>query len=190
MFFAGQKKLEYYKLHFILGIVVLFTFDSSMAQNYINGSPYHPNSFQTVVLPDHQSIQANRMSNQKWFVSQYAAVSVGSTFYSGVNSYYISAPVGWQLNRSLNKNLYAFAGVYMAPTFTSFGQTFMNAPYNKSFPATMYPHNYFSMNPGVQMGLMYINDAGTFSISGSIRAEARTYPVYQYQAAPNKNPKR
>jgi hypothetical protein len=36
----------------------------------------------------------------------------------------------------------------------------------------------FGLNSRVDIGLMYINDARTFSISGSIGVERGTYPVY------------
>jgi len=36
----------------------------------------------------------------------------------------------------------------------------------------------FGINSRVDIGLMYINDARTFSISGSIGVERAAYPVY------------
>ncbi|PWT94582.1 MAG: hypothetical protein C5B52_19635 [Bacteroidetes bacterium] len=187
MFFVRQKKSTSYKLQFILGIVALLIIESSRAQNYSYGSPYHLNSFQTV-LPDYQSIQESRLSNHRWFVSRYAALSMGNTFYPHANAFYFSAPMGLQLNRSLNKNWYAFAGAYVAPTYTSFNHSMMYAPYSKGFTGSAYPPNYFTVNPGVQAGLMYISNDGSFSVSGSIRAEYHSYPVYR--PAPTRKPMR
>jgi hypothetical protein len=52
-------------------------------------------------------------------------------------------------------------------------------------PATNYPGNNFSrpdfgLNARVEGGLIYTNDAKTFSISGSVGIEKGSYPVYPY----------
>ena len=137
-----------------------------------------------MMMPSFQDYEKSKQLNQKLVASHFAMVSTGYVFYPGANAFYVSAPIGWQLTRQLNKNLYAFGGVYAAPTWTSFNTAFMNSPYNKSYPGAMYPNNYFSINPGVYMGLMYVNEAGTFSISGSIHAQGGGYPVYP---APSRN---
>ncbi len=117
--------------------------------------------------------------NSKWYFSKYVGVSTGFSFFNGGSTTFFEVPVGLQLNHPLNNNLVAFAGVYVAPTFYSFNNSFMNASLNKSYPGTMYPNAYgFNVNSRVEMGLMYINDAKTFSISGSIGVERSSYPVF------------
>jgi hypothetical protein len=152
-------------------------FGKANAQTYLSTPLTTVDPFASMSMPDYQEYQENRQFSQKWFVTHYASVSAGTVFYPGANAFYVSAPIGWQLNRQLNRNLYAFGGVYAAPTVTSFNTGFMNSPYNKSYPGA-YPGNYFGINPGVYMGLMYVNESGTFSISGSIRAQSGSYPAY------------
>ena len=117
--------------------------------------------------------------NQKWFFTKYAAISAGYIFYNGGGGSVLSAPVGLQVTRELNNNLYAFAGVSVAPTFFSYNSSYYNSQVNKSYPGGYLPNTYsFGMNSRVEMGLMYVNDARTFSISGSIGIERSTNPYY------------
>jgi hypothetical protein len=117
--------------------------------------------------------------NQKWYLSRYAGLSTGFGFFNGGSSTYISAPVGVQLNHPLNNNLIAFAGISTAPTFLSFSHSFTDPAAGKYYPGSYLPNTYsFGMNSRVEMGLMYINDAKTFSISGSIGVERSSNPIY------------
>jgi hypothetical protein len=117
--------------------------------------------------------------NQKWWLSRYAGLSTGIGFFNGGSSTYISAPVGLQLNHPLNNNLIAFTGISVAPTFFSFSHSFTDPTASKYFPGSYLPNTYsFGVDSRVEMGLMYINDAKTFSISGSIGVEKSSYPVY------------
>jgi hypothetical protein len=175
-----------YSLSFLWGLIAVFGSLSLKAQNSVAGLPTIISPIRTYSIPDYQSIEKSRINHQKWFVSRYAAVSAGTVFYPGGNAYYISAPVGIQLNRQLTNNLYAFGGVYVAPTFSSFNHSFLNAPNNQFYPAAYHNANQFTVNPGVQMGLTYVNDARTFSISGSIRAEYNSYPAYPAPSAPSR----
>lgn len=69
--------------------------------------------------------------------------------------------------------------MYAAPSFYSFGPAFTNPLMNSSYPGNYLSNPYsFGINTGIEMGLMYINDARTFSISGSIGIERDSYPVY------------
>jgi hypothetical protein len=45
------------------------------------------------------------------------------------------------------------------------------------------------MYSSASLGLMYINDARTFSISGSISIERDNYPVYYYNPVNTTKPK-
>lgn len=86
----------------------------------------------------------------------------------------ISAPVGLQLNRRLNDNLYAFAGISAAPAYVNFSRSFINTDLKKINSGA------FSMYSRLEAGLMYINDQRTFSVSGSISVERSNYPFYPY----------
>ncbi len=141
--------------------------------------------------PVYHSINDSSHYNQKWYFSKYAGVSAGYTFFNGGGATYLSAPVGLQLNHPLNNNMIAFAGVSAAPTFFSFSHSFTDPAFNKSYPGSYLPNTYtFGMNTRVEMGLMYVNDAKTFSISGSIGVERSSYPFYPTYPPSQRNTKR
>jgi hypothetical protein len=102
---------------------------------------------------------------KKWFFSKYASISAGYTWFNGGGGPFLSAPMGLQINRQLTNNIYAFAGVSVAPTIFNF-----NSPYNQSFNKTnsFMNANRFGAYSSAYMGVMYVNDERTFSISGSI----------------------
>ena len=117
-------------------------------------------------------------STQKWQLRPSAGIQAGYIFYNGGISY-ISAPLELNLYHPLTPNVTAFGGVYVAPTV--FSMT------NSPFQNPTYPNRYnMTINPGVQGGLMYTNDAHTFSISGSVRVE-RGSSYYPYYPAPRNN---
>jgi hypothetical protein len=137
------------------------------------------NFIQWTPFPGYNQIRDGRHLNQKWYFSKYAGVSAGVGFFNGGSTTVISAPIGLQLNRQLNDNLIAFAGISAGPTFFSFNRSFSDPAFNKSYPGTNFQNAYgFGINSRIEMGLMYINDARTFSISGSIGVERGSYPVY------------
>jgi hypothetical protein len=116
-------------------------------------------------------------SSQKWQLRPSASIQAGYIFYNGGISY-LSAPLELNLYHPLTSNVTAFGGVYVAPTVFS-----MTNPYLSSFQNPAYPNRYnMTINPGVQGGLMYTNDAHTFSISGSVRVERGSYYPYVYPA--------
>ena len=118
---------------------------------------------------------------KKWFLSTYSSISTSFSFFGGGNAAVVSAPLGLQLNRRLNNNLYAFAGVSVAPAYVNFCNSFLSANVNKGLQSNNYlKSGGFGMYSRAEMGLMYINDQRTFSISGSISVERSSYPVYQY----------
>ena len=177
MIMVQHKIMKRIAYHIVIALILILPNGKVIAQTFLSTPLTTVNPFASMSMPDYEDYQQSRQFSQKWFVTHYASVSAGTIFYPGSTAFYVSAPIGWQLNRQLNHNLYAFGGVYAAPTVTSFNTGFMNSPYNKSYPGS-YPANYFGINPGVYMGLMYVNESGTFSISGSIRAQAGSYPVY------------
>jgi hypothetical protein len=130
------------------------------------------------------SLTGSGNPNQKWQLRPYASVSAGYVFLNGGISY-LSVPAGLALIHPLNNNISAFGAVSATPVIFS-----MNRLYTD--PAANYPGNNFSrpdfgLNARVEGGLMYTNDAKTFSISGSIGIERGSYPVYPYNRT---NPKK
>ena len=178
MSYVKHKQTRRFGLHVILGMLTSFFYLCPEAQTYVSRLPNNIIPFQTITFPEYKRIQESRLSHQKWFVSRYVALSAGTVFYPGGDAMYFSAPIGLQLIRQLSNNLYAFGGLYAAPTFTSFNHSFVNSSFNKSYLGNLTNPYQIGINPGIQMGLMYVNDAGTFSISGSFRAESSSYPSY------------
>ena len=165
----------------------------SMFAISLNGQTTLPVSFLGYHSP--YSLGNNVLSadnpNKKWFVSRYSSISAGYSFFRGGSFSYISAPIGLQLNRRLNNNLYAFAGVSVNPTYINFNQPIPLNGTNKGFYNNgMFGQNQFGIYPKAELGLMYVNDEKTFSISGSIsvqRGGYGLYPAQQYNTQRNNN---
>ena len=122
-------------------------------------------------------------SNKKWSLNKFGGISTSFSFFRGGNATVVAAPIGLQLTRKLNNNLYAFAAVSVAPAYVNFNRSFLSSNANKGFQNNSFlKSNSFDMYSRAEMGLMYINDQKTFSISGSISVEKSSYnfiPVNQ-----------
>jgi len=115
-------------------------------------------------------------ANKKWFFTSSAGIATSISFFKGGHATAIAVPVTLQLNRRLNNNWYAFAAVSAAPAYINmFGNYGVSGKpsYNSNF---MQPGN-LGIYSKAELGLMYVNDAKTFSISGSIGIEKNNYPV-------------
>jgi hypothetical protein len=164
-------------MRIILLILALISFLSPKAQTHLPVSSM--NFSQSLLFPGYQTYGDSNQFNQKWYFSKYAAISTGAVFFNGGGGTFLSAPVGLQLNHPLNNNLIAFAGISAAPTFFNYNSLYTDPVFSKSYPGSYMSNPYgFGMNSRVDIGLMYINDARTFSISGSIGIDRGTYPVY------------
>jgi hypothetical protein len=124
--------------------------------------------------PAYTYMDSTSLAAKKWSLQPYAGFSTSFSSFKGGSATIFSVPLGLQLTRQLNNNLYAFAGIYAAPSYVNFNRAFMNAPMGKFNSANM------SLYSGIEGGLMYINDQRTFSISGSIRVEQNNFPAYPY----------
>ena len=118
--------------------------------------------------------------SKKWFLTSYSNIGVGFNFMNGSTATIVSAPVGLQLNRQLNNNLYAFTGVSVAPTYVNFNRSFLSPGITKPYAGNSFRSDYFGLYSSVNMGLMYVNDARTFSISGSVGVSRSNYPMPFY----------
>jgi hypothetical protein len=176
-------------MRILLILLASITFLSSGAQTYL--PPGSMGYAQWQPFRSYMPIGDSSHLNQKWYLMPYAAISAGIGFGNGVGATMISAPVGIQLNHPLNNNLVAFAGVSVAPTFFNFNSAFTSQGLNASYPGGAFPNAYgFGLNTRVEMGLMYINDAKTFSISGSIGVERGSYPIFPSYPGNRTNTKR
>ena len=122
------------------------------------------------------------LTKKKWSFNKYTGLSASYSFFKGGSASVIAAPIGLQVNRQLTNNLYAFAGVSVAPAFINFNSnTFLSSDFSKANPGNNYLHsNSFGMYSRAELGLMYVNPERTFSISGSIGVERSSSPVFYY----------
>ena len=116
--------------------------------------------------------------NTKWFVNKYIGLSSGFSFFNGGHATVLSVPIVIQLNRRLTNNWYAFAGVVAAPSYINFNHSFVTSNTNKWTQQNVFlQSNRLDLYSRAELGLMYINDQKTFSISGSIGFERSSYPL-------------
>jgi hypothetical protein len=163
----------------LAGMIFLVCHFCPKAQTHIPGQFYASSPIVWSPLPSFNQTPDGRLSNKPWFFSKSISLSAGTSFTSSGYGTFLSVPIGLQINRQLNNNLYAFMGVYAAPTVAGYNHSYVNPPFNKGYSPYTTPGTYgFGINPGIQMGLMHVNDAGTFSISGSISVERSNYPYY------------
>jgi hypothetical protein len=126
--------------------------------------------------------------NRNWYFSKYIGFAAGFGYINGASSSILSLPIGLQINHPLNNNLVAFAGISVAPTF--YGIHSLTDPLSyKSIQNPYLSNTYgFGADTGMEMGLMYTNDAKTFSISGSIGIDRYYSPVYPAVRSQDKKP--
>jgi hypothetical protein len=163
---------------------IVFTLFILFAATLLKAQRYTPLRFtdyaQRTAFANHNYLK-DSIANKKWFLSSYSGVSTSFMFFKGGNATVVSAPLNLQLNRRLNNNVYAFAGVTAAPAYINFNNTFLNADINKANSNNSFiKSNNFGIYSRIDAGLMYVNDAKTFSISGSIGIEKSSYPMFPY----------
>jgi hypothetical protein len=118
-------------------------------------------------------------AKKKWFISRYTGITAGYSFFKAGSAAIIAAPIGLQLNRRLNNNLYAFAGISAAPAYINFTHDLINTDLNKvNTTNNFYRPGNLAVYSSAALGLMYINNERTFSVSGSLSIERSSYPVY------------
>ncbi len=142
-------------------------------------SPSVMNYFQREMTNPFNAIGDSATQAKKWSLYKYGGVSVSYGFMNSSSYSAFSAPIGLQLNRRLTNNVYAFAGISAAPTYFNFNQSFSNsAIYKNGMGGSAINPNAFGMYTKFEAGLMYVNDARTFSISGSIGVSKTNFPYY------------
>lgn len=164
-------------MRLIVSILLLISFISLKAQTPLPLSMANP--AQWAPFTHYNLLSDGNNFNNKWHLSKYAGISTSFGFFNGSNVGVLSVPIGLQLNRRLNNNLYAFAGISTAPAFFNLNQSFKDPGFNKTYPGSIMSNaNSINMYSRAEMGLMYINDQKTFSISGSIGIDRYSSPVY------------
>jgi hypothetical protein len=122
-------------------------------------------------------------ADKKWFLNSYKSISTSYNFFNGGSAFIVSAPIGLQLNRKITNNVFAFAGVSVASAYVNFNRSFISSDVNKMYPNNSFRSNSLGMYSRAEVGLMYVNDARTFSISGSFGVERSSNPFFPYQSA-------
>ncbi len=131
-----------------------------------------------------------KIISKKWSLTKYAGLSSGYGFFNGGNATIISAPIGVQLNRKITNNLFAFAGVSVAPTYVGFANQFMNTSFKPGSSFLAHQGGKWTPVSRAEFGLMYINDERTFSVSGSIGVQrgGYLYNPQQFMLPVHQNP--
>lgn len=156
-------------------IIMLFVAASTNAQNLSQGS--YANSPQQQPLINKAYI-VDSVPNKKWFISKSIGIANSVGFFNHGNATVLAVPLRIQLNRKINNNFYAFAGVSAAPSYINFNRSFLSGNSNKfSSTSGLLRSNRLDIYSRVELGLMYVNDQKTFSISGSIGIEKSSYPL-------------
>ena len=170
---------KFFRMRVFFLVSMLFFFVTVKSQTVVSpGFGIYPQS--TSLLNNshlHYSVAA-----PKWFFSSYSGISTSVSFFKGGNASIFSAPMGLQLNHRLNNNWFAFANVTVAPSYISINPSYLSG-FNKNFSYNSFKENSFGLYPAASLGLMYVNDARTFSISGSVSAERNVYPILPYYPA-------
>jgi hypothetical protein len=131
-----------------------------------------------IYLPTYGPLPSIDNSNRRFQLQPYASVSAGVIFFNAPTSY-LSAPMGLMLAKPLSNNWAAFSSLSLAPTVFSINRLYTDPASRSPYPANPFSGTYgLGLNAAVQAGLIYTNDAKTFSISGSVILERGTYPVY------------
>ena len=172
----------------VLLITLLLFITGLQAQTFVPGSfinnNYRGNFYNPVTMKD-------STGQRKWSVTKYSGISTGITFFKGGSATFFSVPLALQLNRRLKNNLFAFAGVSVAPSYVNFNQSFLAGNFSK---ASVNNPFFNSSNAGLysraELGLQYVNDERTFSISASLGIEKSSYalPYYTPSNIKNSNP--
>jgi hypothetical protein len=119
---------------------------------------------------------------KKWFITKYAGISTGFVAFNGGGGSFLSAPLELLVNRQLTNNIYAFGGVSVAPSLLQYNSAFYQPGTGKNYGSMQ--TNSFGINPAAKIGVMYISNDRTFSISGSVSVSRSTYNGYFPMYAP------
>ncbi len=166
-------------MRLVLVFIVMILATVTKAQNLMqNGIGWFPPA-STDGIAFHRLPYNDSISHSKWSFSKYVSLSSGYSFFKGGSASFVSAPVGVQLNRSVSNHFTAFAGISVAPTYFNFNSAFLPNAFTKENAGNAFlKTNNLNMYSKAELGLMYTNEAKTFSISGSIGVQRSSYPVF------------
>jgi hypothetical protein len=149
-------------------LIIIIAFSSFISVQAQTPLPFSGMNYsQQGAFNHHPLLNDSNHLQKKWSVTGYGGIGAG--FFNGGIAAFFPAQIGLQLNRRINNNLYAFAGVAATPVFLNFNRTLSSADMHSNYiSAPGFNTHGLGVYSGIQAGLMYVNDAKTFSISGSI----------------------
>jgi hypothetical protein len=139
------------------------------------------NSTQAAARAPQQERDTNYLP-KKWFITKYAGISAGFVAFKGGSGNFLSAPLELLLNRQLTNNLYAFGGVSATPYLLQYNGAFYQPGVDKNYRSMRI--NNAGIYPAAKIGLMYISNDRTFSVSGSISVSRSSYNNFLPMYAP------
>lgn len=115
--------------------------------------------------------------SKKWFISKYSGLSASFIGFRGGSASLISAPMGIQLNRAINNNFYAFAGLEIAPSYITMNPFGQAGATGKGISNSFINSNssQFRINPAAFVGFGYINDARSFQLEARVSLQQGNY---------------
>ena len=169
----------------VLLALIIFT-TALKAQTFFPGGPV-PGRYG--VGSAYNAHPADSTGQKKWFLTRYSALSASYSFFKGGHASVVAAPVGLQINRRLTNNLYAFANATIAPAYITFSRSFITSDFTKT-PRNTRPLQSSTLDiySSASLGLQYINNEKTFSVSGSIGVERSSYPMLPYYRTNEQRP--
>lgn len=169
----------------VLLALLLFT-TTLKAQTFIAGR-FTPNNYSGWY--GNERFHVDSSTQKKWSFSRYSALSTSYHFSRGGQAMIVAAPVAMQFNRRLTNNLYAFANASIAPAYVSFNRSFIAGDFNKiARNKSFFNASNLDMYSSFSLGLQYVNDEKTFSLSGSIGVERSSYPLLPYYRTNEQRP--
>jgi hypothetical protein len=136
----------------------------------------------------HSKLQDVRLNDsivqKKWSINTFSGIETSFMAFKGGHATMVSAPMGIQINRFLNNNVFAFASLSIAPGYINFTQTAFipneaAKGFSNSFTAA---GSQFTINPRARVGIGYTSDERTFQITGSIGVERSSYPYSSFNS--------
>ena len=155
-------------MRILLTVLVSMTFLLTKAQSHLPINTWAPGYTQWQPFVPYPTADSGNL-HPHWQVRTFASLSAGYMFFGGGGMSYVSAPAGVIAYRPLTNNVTAFGSVSAAPVMFNVN----SYPGNNAYR----PYN-VGVNASIQGGLIYTNDAKTFSISGGVGVERGSYPAY------------
>ncbi len=116
---------------------------------------------------------------KKWSINSYKAVSTGFTAFKGGHATFFSVPIGLQVTRQINNNVFAFGRVSVAPAYINFNRSFFNTDFSKGASNNFFRTNRAAIYSRAELGIGFTNDERTFQVSGSIGISRDNNSYYQ-----------